>query len=53
MIYYYVGKTGFFELTKSKKGRASVNALFEAMCPNLTYPVGDIKQLKKQISQEV
>lgn len=48
----YVGKTGFFELTKSKKGRASVNALFEAMCPNLTYPVGDIRQLKKQIKQD-
>ena len=48
----YVGKTGFFEITKSKKGRASVAALFEAMCPNLTYPVGDIKQLKKQIKQD-
>lgn len=48
----YVGKTGFFELTKSKKGRASVSALFEAMCPNLTYQVGDLKQLKKQIKQE-
>lgn len=48
----YIGKTGFFELTKSKKGRASVAALFEAMCPNLTYPVDDIKQLKKQIKQD-
>lgn len=48
----YVGKTGFIELTKSKKGIASVNALFEAMCPNLIYPVGDIKQLKKQIKQD-
>lgn len=48
----YVGKIGFFELTKSKKGRESVNALFEAMCPNLTYPVGDIKQLKKIVKQE-
>lgn len=48
----YVGKKGFFELTKSKKGRASVSALFEDMCPNLTYQVGDLKQLKKQIKQE-
>lgn len=48
----YIGKTGFFEIMKSKKGRASVNALFESMCPNLTYPVGDIKQLKKQIKQD-
>lgn len=48
----YFGKIGFFELTKSKKGRANVNELFEAICPNLTYPVGDIKQLKRQIKQE-
>lgn len=45
----YVGKLGFFEIIKSKKGRQGVNALFEIMCPNLTYPVQDIKKLKKQI----
>lgn len=48
----YVGKLGFFEIMKSKKGRQGVNALFEEMCPNLTYPVQDIKQLKKQIKAE-
>lgn len=48
----YVGKIGFFSVTKSKKGREGVNALFESMCPNLKYPVGDIKQLKKMIKQE-
>lgn len=48
----YVGKIGFFAVTKSKKGREGVNALFESMCPNLTYPVGDIKQLKKAIKQD-
>lgn len=48
----YVGEIGLFEISKSKKGRESVAALFESMCPNLTYPVGDIKQLKKQIKQE-
>lgn len=48
----YVGKKGMFEMVKSKKGRESVGALFESMCPNLTYPVGDIKNLKKQIKQE-
>ena len=48
----YVGKTGIFEYSKSKKGRESVGALFESMCPNLAYPVGDIKQLKKQIKHE-
>ena len=48
----YVGKLGFFEIMKSKKGRQGVNALFEAMCPNLTYPVQDLKQLKKQIKAD-
>lgn len=48
----YVGKIGLFAVTKSKKGREGVNALFESMCPNLTYPVGDIKQLKKAIKQD-
>lgn len=47
----YVGKTGFLEF-KSKKGREGVEALFTAMCRNLTYPVEDIKQLKKQIKQD-
>lgn len=48
----YSGKISFFELTKSKKGRADVVEMFTTMCPNLTYPVGDLKQLKKQIVQE-
>lgn len=48
----YVGKTSFFELTKSKKGRANVSAIFESICPNLTYEVGDLKQLKKQIKND-
>lgn len=48
----YVGKLGFFEIMKSKKGRAGVADLFESMCPNLTYPVQDLKKLKKQIKEE-
>ncbi len=48
----YVGKLGFFEIMKSKKGRQGVEALFEAMCPNLTYPVQDLKKLKKQIKAD-
>lgn len=48
----YVGKLGFFEVMKSKKGRQGVSALFESMCPNLTYPVQDLKALKKQIKSE-
>lgn len=48
----YVGKLGFFEIMKSKKGRQTVADSFEAMCPNLTYPVQDLDKLKKQIKAE-
>lgn len=48
----YVGKLGFFEIMKSKKGRQGVVELFESMCPNLTYPVQDLKMLKKQIKAD-
>lgn len=48
----YIGKLGFFELMKSKKGREGVSALFESICPNLTYPVQDLKQLKKQLKAD-
>lgn len=48
----YIGKLGFFELMKSKKGREGVSALFESICPNLTYPVQDLKQLKKQLKSD-
>jgi hypothetical protein len=48
----YAGKLGFFEIMKSKKGRQGVEAKFELTCPNLTYPVQDIKKLKKQIKDD-
>lgn len=48
----YVGKKGLFEFKKSKKGREGVEALFESMCPNLKYPVCELRKLKKQIKQE-
>ncbi len=48
----YVGKLGFFEMMKSKKGRAGVSAMFESICPNLQYPVQDMKMLKKQIKAD-
>lgn len=48
----YLGKLGFFELTRSKRGRESVQALFTYLCPNLTYPVDDIKALKKQLKKD-
>ena len=48
----FIGKTRFFEFTKSKKGRESVSNMFTAMCPNLTYPVTDIKEFKKAVKKE-
>lgn len=48
----YVGKLGLFEIMKSKKGRQGVAALFKMICPNLTYPVQELKQLKKQIKAD-
>lgn len=48
----YLGKRGMFELMKSKAGRASVAATFEYMCPNLKYPVGDLKELTKIVKKE-
>jgi len=48
----YLGRKGFFEIAKSKKGRASVAASFDAVCPNLTYPVCDLKELKKTIKKD-
>ncbi|MDD6071251.1 MAG: hypothetical protein PUC12_10635 [Clostridiales bacterium] len=48
----YVGKLGFFDVMKSKKGRQGVNDLFESICPNLQYPVQDLKNLKKQVKAD-
>lgn len=48
----YVGKLGFFEIFKSKGGRKGVSSKFEIKCPNLTYPVQELKLLKKQIKSE-
>lgn len=47
----FVGNLGFFEL-KSKGGRLGVRQFFEEHCPNLTYPVQELKQLNKQIKAE-
>lgn len=48
----FLNEKGMFEFGKSKKGRSEVESFFSAMCRELTYPVCDIKQLKKQIKQE-
>lgn len=47
----YFGKRGLFEAFKSKKGREAVKFIFNTMCPNLKYPVDDLKQLKKIIKE--
>ncbi len=48
----YLGKLGTFEVTKSKSGRAGVANMFESLGTNFTYPVQELKQLKKQIKSE-
>jgi hypothetical protein len=48
----FTGRLGFFELTKSKQGRANVESLIGRICPNLTYPVQELKKLKKQIKAD-
>ncbi len=47
----FVGNCGLFEL-KSKGGRLGISEFFEKNCPNLTYPVQELKQLNKQIKTE-
>ena len=49
---FFQGKLKLFELGKSKKTRKHVTELFELICPNLTYPVQELKSLKKQIKSE-
>ena len=48
----FLGKTGMFELLKSKKGRENVKATFESNCPKLTYPVMELKEMKKIVKKE-
>lgn len=50
MVFYSEKK--FFEFAKSKKGREYIENLFNDMCPCLTYPVCELKQLKKIIKEE-
>ncbi len=42
---------GFFSF-KSNSLRTGIETLFTEMCPNLTYPVQELKNLKKQIKTE-
>ena len=48
----YEAKLGFFDFMKSKKGREALKIVFEQKCHNLTYPVGELKELKKTIKKE-
>ncbi|MBQ8804192.1 MAG: hypothetical protein IJZ53_11200 [Tyzzerella sp.] len=45
----YTGKLGFFDFKKSSQGRQAIKEQFEAICPNLTYPVQDLADLNSQI----
>lgn len=45
------GDIGLFSL-KSKQGRQTIESVYAKMCPNLTYPVSELKQLKKMVKLE-
>lgn len=45
----YLGKIGFWGYRTSKKGRDQIADEIEASCPNLQYPVTDLKLLRKAI----
>ena len=49
----FAGRKKFYEHTKSAKGREVVGKAFELLCPNLKYPVTDLKALKKQVQKDV
>lgn len=46
------GQLGFFELTKSKTGRAAIELLFTLKCKNLKYSIQDLSKLDKEIKSE-
>lgn len=48
----FMGKLGFWEVSKSKGGREVAKKLFESLCPNLTYEVQDAKKLAAEIKRE-
>ena len=48
----FAGKPTLLKTSKSQELRSQVELLFASRCPNLQYPISDIKDLKKQISQE-
>lgn len=48
----YVARKGFFDVVKSKKGREALIEVFSEMCPNLPYPIDDLKVLEKTIKRD-
>lgn len=45
------GEVGLFSM-KSKSGRKNLEAIFSGLCPNLAYPVMELKELKKTVKEE-
>ncbi len=48
----YLAKKGFWDITKSKKGREGVDIEIMSTCDNLVYPVMDLENLKNQIMED-
>lgn len=48
----HAGNIGLFSFRlKSKQGRQLVESFYTRICPNLAYPVTDLKKLKKMVKQ--
>ncbi len=47
-----IGKMGEHDFLKSKKGREHISEKYTKLCPNLTYPICDVKDLEKIIKSE-
>lgn len=47
----FKGKVGLFAM-KSKKGRQGIEFIFSTLCPNLVYPVMELKELRKLVKKE-
>ena len=48
----YLAKKGFWDITKSKKGREGVDIEVMSTCENLVYPIMDLENLKNQIMED-
>lgn len=51
MVFTGESDKGFFK-TKSSSGRAAITYLFGSLCPNLKYPIQELKDFQKQLKSD-